>query len=191
MKEIKLLSLELVNFKGISSLHLDFTDNTCVCGANGTGKAAASYIPNMKIYAKTGTSNDQNDLWFVGGTPYYVASCWCGYDKQQSIPSSNSAIALKMWGNVMSKVHSGLPATEFTNSEYAVEKYYCTETGMLATSSCPSKSVGWYKKSNIPGYCVECVGGGSIYSGDVSGDAGADGHIPSPFSADIGIDEQD
>ncbi len=38
MKEIKLLSLELVNFKGISSLHLDFTDNTCVCGANGTGK---------------------------------------------------------------------------------------------------------------------------------------------------------
>lgn len=125
-----------------------------VYGANGTGKAAASYIPNMKIYAKTGTSNDQNDLWFVGGTPYYVASCWCGYDKQQSIPSSNSAIALKMWGNVMSKVHSGLPATEFTNSEYAVEKYYCTETGMLATSSCPSKSVGWYKKSNIPSVCT-------------------------------------
>lgn len=38
MKEIKLLSLELVNFKGISSLHLDFTDSTLICGANGTGK---------------------------------------------------------------------------------------------------------------------------------------------------------
>lgn len=125
-----------------------------VYGANGTGKAAASYIPNMKIYAKTGTSNDQNDLWFVGGSPYYVASCWCGYDTQQSIPSSNSAIALKMWGSVMSKIHSGLPAAEFTDSEYAVEKYYCTETGMLATSACPSKAVGWYKKSNIPSVCT-------------------------------------
>ena len=44
MKEIKLLSLELVNFKGVSSLHLDFTDNTCVCGANGTGKTTVCCI---------------------------------------------------------------------------------------------------------------------------------------------------
>ena len=129
-----------------------------VYGAHGTGTAAAGYIPNMKIYAKTGTSNDQNDLWFVGGTPYYVASCWCGYDTQQPIPSSKSGIALKMWGNVMSGIHSGLTEKEFADSSYAVSRYYCNETGKLATTACPSKSVGWYRKSNIPSECTAHAG---------------------------------
>ena len=129
-----------------------------VYGAHGTGTAAAGYIPNMKIYAKTGTSNDQNDLWFVGGTPYYVASCWCGYDTQQPIPSSKSGVALKMWGNVMSGIHSGLAEKEFADSSYAVSRYYCNETGKLATTACPSKSVGWYRKSNIPSECTAHAG---------------------------------
>ena len=131
---------------------------TVVYGSNGTGSAAKSYIPNMKIYAKTGTSNDQNDLWFVGGTPYYIASCWCGYEVQQPIPARHSGIALKMWGNVMSKVHTGLEAKEFSNSSYAVDKYYCTATGQLATDACPSKAVGWYKKNNIPSVCTSHAG---------------------------------
>lgn len=122
-----------------------------VYGSNGTGKGAAGYIKNMKIYAKTGTSNNSNDLWFVGGSPYYVASCWCGYDEQQSI--SDSAIAMKMWGAVMSKVHAGLEAKSFDTSSYALDRFYCTETGLLATDGCPSKSVGWYKKNVVPDVC--------------------------------------
>ena len=105
----------------------------------------------MKIYAKTGTSNNSNDLWFVGGSPYYVASCWCGYDKQQNI--SNSRIAMIMWGNVMSKIHKGLKEKKFTDSSYTVDRYYCTSTGNLATESCPSKAVGWFKTSNLPDSC--------------------------------------
>ena len=129
-----------------------------VYGANGTGRAAASYVPKMKIYAKTGTSNDQNDLWFVGGTPYYVASCWCGYEVMQAIPSKHSGIALKMWGNVMSKIHSDLKEKEFKDSDYAVDKYYCTATGDLATQACPEKAVGWYRKSKIPSACTSHTG---------------------------------
>lgn len=124
---------------------------TVVYGSKGTGAGAGNYVKDMKIYAKTGTSNNSNDLWFVGGTPYYVGSCWCGYDKQQAI--SNSGIAMKMWGAVMSRVHSGLEPKQFENSSYATERYYCTSTGDLATSSCPSKAIGWYKKSNTPAAC--------------------------------------
>lgn len=127
-----------------------------VYGSNGTGKGAAGYIKDMKIYAKTGTSNNSNDLWFVGGTPYYVASCWCGYDTQQTI--SDSAIALKMWGAVMSKVHTGLEAKAFSESSYAIDRFYCTSSGNLATDACPSKSVGWYKKNNVPSVCETHAG---------------------------------
>ena len=127
-----------------------------VYGANGTGGGAAGYVKGMKIYAKTGTSNDSNDLWFVGGTPYYVASCWCGYDNPQTI--YDSGIALKMWGAVMSKVHSDLKAKEFEDSEYAHERFYCTESGELATDACKKTAIGWYKKNNIPDVCKDHEG---------------------------------
>lgn len=123
-----------------------------VYGSNGTGKDAASAIPQMKFYAKTGTTNDQKDLWFVGGSPYYVGSAWCGYDVQQDI--STSTIALRMWKAAMSKIHGGLPEQSFNYSEYVVDRYYCSQTGMLATDSCPGKEIGWYKISNLPGICT-------------------------------------
>ncbi len=138
-----------------------------VYGSNGTGKGAAGYISNMKIYAKTGTSNDQNDLWFVGGSPYYVASCWCGYKTMQPIAKSYSGIAMKLWGNVMSKAHSGLTAKTFEDSSYTVEKYYCPVSGNLATDGCPEKVVGWYKKSNIPSLCT-------AHSGEAAADPGTE-----------------
>ena len=51
-------------------------------------------MSDMKIYAKTGTSSETNDIWFVGGTPYYVASCWYGYDNNGVI--SQSGLARKL-----------------------------------------------------------------------------------------------
>lgn len=126
---------------------------TVVYGSKGTGAAAKSYIPKMKIYAKTGTSNDQNDLWFVGGTPYYVASVWCGYEEMLPIPSSQSGIALKMWGNVMKEIHKNLPVKKFADSSYVTKEKYCTQTGDLATAHCPKTKDGWYKKSHIPQPC--------------------------------------
>ena len=58
----------------------------------------------------------------------------------------------------MSKVQSGLEAKSFEESSYAVSRYYCTETGLLATDACASKSVGWYKKNNVPSVCTSHSG---------------------------------
>ncbi len=117
-----------------------------VYGSQGTGVSAAAYVPNQRIYAKTGTSSETNDLWFVGGTPYYVASCWYGYDNNGVI--SQSGIALKLWGKVMSQVHSSLPSANFEDSKYVERRYYCTETGLIANNECPSTAIGWYKKND-------------------------------------------
>lgn len=118
-----------------------------VYGPEGTGRGVGSYVPNFKIYAKTGTSNNSNDLWFVGGTPYYVASCWAGYDQPQNITKSN--IALTLWGAVMQEAHKGLAEKTFVDSSYTVCKLYCKETGLIATDKCPIGDIGWYKKSDI------------------------------------------
>ena len=121
---------------------------TVVYGSNGTGLGSGSYVRNMRIYAKTGTSNDTKDLWFVGGSPYYVASCWTGYDDNRTINSAS--IAMKMWGAVMKPIHSGLKAKSFAESKYVSQRYYCAETGLLATENCTSKRTGYYKNSYLP-----------------------------------------
>lgn len=121
-----------------------------VYGSSGTGGGARSYVPNMKVYAKTGTANNTNDIWFVGGTPYYVGSTWCGYDQLETI--RDSARAQKMWGAVMSKVHKNLPAKNFNFSKQVQCKLYCSETGLLANTGCPINDYGWYKASTNA-YC--------------------------------------
>lgn len=123
-----------------------------VYGEEGTGAGAASSVPHMKLFAKTGTSNDSMNCWFTGGSPYYVASSWCGYDVLQTVKQSSTA--RQMWCKVMSKIHSGLSAKEFTDSQYSESHYYCTETGLLATEGCTNRKVGWYRKSNLPTLCT-------------------------------------
>lgn len=126
-----------------------------VYGPEGTGRGAGSYVPGFEVFAKTGTSNNSNDLWFVGGTPLYVASCWAGYDQPQNI--TRSAIALNMWGAVMSEVHKGLEGKSFTESNYVKCKLYCKDTGLIATDKCPIGGYGWYKTSD-KGVCTKHAG---------------------------------
>ena len=44
------------------------------------GSGWMARIPGKTICGKTGTSNDQKDVWFVGGTPDLVAGVFLGYD---------------------------------------------------------------------------------------------------------------
>lgn len=146
---------------------------TVVTGSQGTGGNAASYS-SMPVYAKTGTSSESNDLWFVGGTPYYVGSCWYGFDQPEKI--NNGGSALNIWKAVMKQVHSGLKYKTFEDSDYAVRRYYCTHTGKLATSGCGSVAVGWYKTSYLPSAC-------STHDGSVLGEVHGDGSLSSTSSA--------
>ncbi len=50
---------------------------------NGTGTMAR--IPGRTIAGKTGTTNDNKDGWFVGGTTGLVVGVWFGYDIPQNM----------------------------------------------------------------------------------------------------------
>ena len=126
-----------------------------VTGKEGTGAAAKSFIPHMDFYAKTGTANHTNDVWFVGGSPYYVASSWCGYDELQTIDDSKRA--RKMWGAVMKEIHNNLEPKDFPQSDYVECRLYCSETGLIAKEGCPVNKYGWYKTTGQK-YCTEHEG---------------------------------
>lgn len=103
-------------------------------------------------YAKTGTTDDNYDKWMVGGTPYYVAAVWYGYDTPKTIYTSGNP-AGTIYKTVMDKVHEDLADKEFEDTGNAVRRYYCTYTGKLASSSCGSTAVGWFTEDNLPSYC--------------------------------------
>ncbi len=129
-----------------------------IYGSQGTGTSVASSVSKMKLFGKTGTSSSDNDKWFVGGSPYYVAASWCGYETMQKMPYGNLSIAKNQWSTVMRKIHSGLKTKEFPESSYAVDRFYCTKTGGLATEKCENTAIGWYKNNRLPDVCVKHSG---------------------------------
>lgn len=128
------------------------------------GTGAGAEIKNFDVFAKTGTTTDSQDLWFVGGTPHYVAACWYGFDEPLKYSPNGmsgnfndgtrvSAAALRIWKEVMSEIHEDLPEKEFVDSEYAEKLKYCTQTGLIAKGGCPKTAKGWYRADNIPESC--------------------------------------
>jgi len=68
---------------------------------SGTGRSAAI---GMGEVGKTGTNNDNVDLWFVGYIPGgLVTGVWLGND-QYSATSGTSAMAADLWGRYMARV---------------------------------------------------------------------------------------
>ncbi|NCC87315.1 MAG: penicillin-binding protein [Clostridia bacterium] len=122
---------------------------------SGTGKGYG--VTNFTTFAKTGTTSDNKDKWIVGGTPYYVAAVWYGYDKPQNITNVSGNPAGKIFSAVMNPIHKNLSEKEFVKSGETIQKTYCTKSGLLAGDSCQSTSTGWFKIDGMPGTCSTCV----------------------------------
>ncbi len=96
-----------------------FDPNTAYCltymlkNAVDEGTGADARLTNMPVAGKTGSSGEYKDRWFAGVTPYYVGVVWMGFDIPERI-NSNGNPAARVWRQVMSKVHSGLPWADFT-----------------------------------------------------------------------------
>lgn len=117
-------------------------------------------LKNSVLFAKTGTTTEDKDRWFVGGTPYYVAAVWFGCDQPKQISNYVTGNpAGQIFDEVMNRIHKGLESKGFEKFSPIVEQHaYCVETGLLASDSCPNKAMGWYSKENLPAYCVSCTG---------------------------------
>ena len=130
---------------------------TVFTGSAGTARGYG--VKGFTTFGKTGTTTDNFDRLCVAGTPYYVAAVWFGYDYNKQIMASGSP-AGRIFKTIMDRVHEGLAEKSFDQfSDKVVQRNYCTRTGLLASSSCPSTAVGWYKMSNLPATCAGCSGG--------------------------------
>ncbi len=68
------------------------------------------------IMGKTGTTTGPKDVWFVGGTPEFVAGVYIGYDRPRNLGSwaQGGRVAAPMWGQVAAEVLKDVPPRPFT-----------------------------------------------------------------------------
>ncbi len=123
----------------------------------GTGSGAA--ISGVTVGGKTGTTDNEFDIWFDGFTPSYSASLWIGNDQNFEL-TSMSSYAAGLWGTIMNQIDGakeGSYKSQPSNVIYTGGEYYiagtnggvpskknlekklkvCEDSGYLSTPSCP------------------------------------------------------
>jgi penicillin-binding protein 1A len=101
---------------------------------------------------KTGTTNDGNDVWFIGYTADLVAGVWMGFDFPQKIKDNaqGGILAAPAWANFMNEVYSRRPdPPDWPRPEGIVMRQVDGTTGMLSNRYCPADAV--YPEFYIPG----------------------------------------
>ncbi|MCF6094911.1 PBP1A family penicillin-binding protein [Microaerobacter geothermalis] len=88
---------------------------------NGTGQSVRKYVGNKRdIAGKTGTTNNSNDLWFVGYSPELTMGVWIGYDKPYTLPKVSNTRPKDIWGKVMAKLYEIKPELTPENSRFVM-----------------------------------------------------------------------
>jgi penicillin-binding protein 1A len=121
---------------------------------NGTAKVIRDMGVKGAVAGKTGTTNNADDVWFVGYTPSLVAGVWFGYDKPRPIAphASGGQLAapawadfyLRGWREPASSAKGWVPPAGMTM------RLIDPGTGMIANEWCPLKKREYFKPNTEP-----------------------------------------
>jgi penicillin-binding protein 1A len=80
---------------------------------HGTGWRARSL--GRPVAAKTGTTDQFMDAWFIGYTPELIVGVWVGFDEEKSLGENETGAraASPIWVSFMSKILKDKPAKDF------------------------------------------------------------------------------
>ncbi|MDH3455604.1 MAG: PBP1A family penicillin-binding protein [Gemmatimonadota bacterium] len=102
----------------------------------GTGRGLRSHGLSGPVAAKSGTTNDYRDAWFVGYTPDLAVGVWVGFDDGRSVGLSGASAALPIFARFMADALGPAGGEEFP-MPYGVEMVEVDPTtGLLAGPGC-------------------------------------------------------
>lgn len=132
------------------------------------GTGTACQLDNMAVAGKTGTTEDYNDVWFVGYTPYYTCAIWSGYDNNEKLPDYARKYHRNLWKKVMTRIHEGLPQKDFEKPASVEKLSICAISGLLPRAGCPV-TTEYFDVGTMPTeYCEEHFYDESSYDYDTS-----------------------
>lgn len=117
-----------------------------ITDSHGTAYSYMRNIRNLMDFAgKTGTTDANNDRWFIGYSPYYVCGDWIGYDEPQSLASVlKNGEHCVIWADVMYDIHqkfindakAGISELRTFDDGMLIEATFCEDSGKLITDAC-------------------------------------------------------
>jgi penicillin-binding protein 1B len=116
----------------------------------GTAKSLRDKGIYFPVAAKTGTTNDYKDAWFVGYTPDILALVWVGFDNGDPIGLSGGMAALPIWADLMAALPQHVSEKWFKAPDGVVRKTICQDSGRLARSGCPYTLNEYFLSDNPP-----------------------------------------
>ncbi|MEP0071713.1 MAG: transglycosylase domain-containing protein [Marinomonas sp.] len=107
----------------------------------GTARAAQAVFPNLNFAAKTGTTNQQKDSWYVGITGDYSSTIWLGDDENVPLSITGSSGAQKVWIDFTKNVNprslpddlpSGAARFDVLNDKFEIAADRCDDKTALS-----------------------------------------------------------
>ena len=106
----------------------------------GTATSVRRYLPeSIPVAGKTGTTNDNSDVWFVGMTPELVAGVWLGFDKPKTITAgaAGGTLAAPIFGRMMAEYYAARSSAQWTAPQGLIAAQLDRVSGQLADSTTP------------------------------------------------------
>ncbi|MDQ8153020.1 MAG: PBP1A family penicillin-binding protein [Gemmatimonadota bacterium] len=107
----------------------------------GTATAVRRYVPyTTPVAGKTGTTDDNTDVWFIGATTDLVAGVWLGFDRPRPIMAgaAGGTLAAPIFGQMLARSGYGRSGS-WAPPPGLVTAELDRETGKLAEASTPTE----------------------------------------------------
>jgi membrane carboxypeptidase/penicillin-binding protein len=122
----------------------------------GTATALRRIVPpRIAVAGKTGTTNDNADVWFVGMTPELVTGVWIGFDKPAMISPGavGGTLAAPIAGHIIASAYGTRGSGTWTPPPGVVGVELDRVTGKPADPTTPAdrRYTEWYLDGTEPG----------------------------------------
>ncbi|MDO1585643.1 penicillin-binding transpeptidase domain-containing protein, partial [Rhizobium oryzicola] len=116
------------------------------------GTASKRIKLGRPVAGKTGTTNGNNDAWFVGFTPDLVTGVYIGFDAPRSLGKggTGSALAAPVFNEFMNAALAHVAVSQFQMPQGMTEYHIGLHTGMLTSADDPSSVIEAFKPGTGP-----------------------------------------
>jgi penicillin-binding protein 1A len=146
--------------KQILDPHTAYQMTSILEGVVQRGTATVLKSLNRPLAGKTGTTNEEKDVWFVGYTPDMVVGIFVGYDTPRPMGKGNTggAVAAPIFGNFMKAALGDKPAAPFRVPPGIKLIRVNHKTGLRASANDPDAIIEAFKPNEEPDDAYSVLG---------------------------------